>query len=137
MDEILCGDDPHGFTKPDPRNIFYICDKLNVNLKKTVMVGDSAGKFQDVAVYSHCALWRDQIKNTFILFENERESEHFLWSESDVSFAQFKFSWAYETLPLFVDDIQMGRDAGVTTVAVLSGIGLREDLKEADHIIQM
>ena len=30
----------------------------------------------------------------------------------------------------------MGRDAGVTTVAVLSGIGSREDLKEADHIIQ-
>ena len=41
-----------------------------------------------------------------------------------------------KTLPLFVDDIQMGRDAGVTTVAVLSGIGSREDLKEADHIIQ-
>ena len=63
MDEILCGDDPHGFTKPDPRNIFYICDKLTVNLKNTVMVGDSAGKFQDVAVYSHCALSRDQIKD--------------------------------------------------------------------------
>ena len=41
-----------------------------------------------------------------------------------------------KTLPLFVDDIQMGRDAGVTTVAVLSGIGSREHLKEADHIIQ-
>ena len=41
-----------------------------------------------------------------------------------------------KTLPLFVDDIQMGRDAGVTTVAVLSGIGSREDLKDADHIIQ-
>ena len=30
----------------------------------------------------------------------------------------------------------MGRDAGVTTVGVLSGIGSREDLKEADHIIE-
>ena len=37
---------------------------------------------------------------------------------------------------MFVDDIQMGRDAGVTTVAVLTGIGSREDLKEADHIIE-
>ena len=46
LDEVLCGNDPHAFTKPDPRNIFYICDKLNVNLKNTVMVGDSIGKCQ-------------------------------------------------------------------------------------------
>ena len=45
VDEILCGDDGHAFPKPDPRNIQYICDTLDIPPEETVMVGDSKGTF--------------------------------------------------------------------------------------------
>lgn len=35
-----------------------------------------------------------------------------------------------------LDDVKMGKQAGAISVGVLSGVGLREDLKEADHIIE-
>ena len=45
MAEVLCGNDPHAFPKPDPRNIHYICDKLKIDVKSAVMVGDTTGLY--------------------------------------------------------------------------------------------
>ena len=76
MDEILCGNDPHAFTKPDPRNIFYICDKLGVNLKNTIMVGDSVGKCKNVYFFDSVHLDEVRMKSAFRL--SELESKHLL-----------------------------------------------------------
>lgn len=41
VDVMLCGDDQKAFPKPDPRNIEYISERLNVRREFTAFVGDS------------------------------------------------------------------------------------------------
>ncbi|XP_040572547.1 choline dehydrogenase, mitochondrial [Lepeophtheirus salmonis] len=41
VDIVVCGDDSFSKPKPDPHNAIYICNKLNIDPSKTVMVGDT------------------------------------------------------------------------------------------------
>ncbi|GBG33357.1 N-acylneuraminate-9-phosphatase [Hondaea fermentalgiana] len=41
VDQVVCGDDAHLPPKPNPEQIFHICDRLGVEPRNTVMVGDT------------------------------------------------------------------------------------------------
>ncbi len=41
-DRILCGDDKDFKPKPDPHNIWLVCNDMGVDVRRTVMVGDSS-----------------------------------------------------------------------------------------------
>ena len=41
FDFILCGDDQAAQPKPNPSNVFHICNALNVDLNKTAFIGDA------------------------------------------------------------------------------------------------
>ena len=41
IDILICGDDPDAIPKPSPHNALRICKELNVDPRKTVMVGDT------------------------------------------------------------------------------------------------